>query len=308
MWEYTPEYQYINTLLKWKAPYKLFMLDLDQTMITSLNGKDPSFPETIPNNWQFLGNVFETVQKLSNEDYQIIIITNQININNIKEEIILNVWKQLNGIPLILCANKNNCYKKPNTTFYQLLLSTLSEQPIELYYCGDAVGNDQYPPYRWSSSDLNFANNISARFIRPLDIFYSNYETFYPTEQLVIIMGNIGSGKTTLARRLEMYNNYIRYSQDEVGTLDQVGRTKEIKGLLLSGRKIILDATHSNSKKRQHWVNLANSINISSCIIWIIRDGRQFNKLREKPITSLAYSQYVKYFSIPNETVVHRVW
>ena len=62
------------------------------------------------------------------------------------------------------------------------------------------------------------AKNNDIKFKRPPKIFGSNYDTIVPEEDIVIMMGNIGSGKTTLATRLTEHG-YVHFSQDELGDL-----------------------------------------------------------------------------------------
>ena len=292
MWIYNNEFQCIFPLKDWKTSYNLAIFDLDQTLIFYPSGKN-----IIPkdeNDWDFLPNVINVLWDLLSNNYQIVIITNQKNISREKENMILDIWRKLDNYPLILCSTKDGIYRKPNIGLMAYLYSILNEKPKSLFYCGDAVGSDDlFLPYRWSSSDKDFATNIGSAFYKPSDIFESNFETVIPNGQLIIMMGNIASGKTTVAKRLD----YIRFSQDEI---EKKITTKKsisyINSLLLEGKKVIIDQCHSSNKSRQIWIDLG----YSTTILWCIRDGRVFNKLREKPIPQIAYSIYSKNFEYPN--------
>jgi len=288
--------------LLWKAPYYLYIFDLDETLITRINGKDPRHPCDHTNNWQFYPGVIDYLWYLINKGVYLVIITNQLNINAEKIEQISSIWNTLNQYPLILCSLQHDEYRKPQTGFMNYLKTIMTEEPKYISYCGDAVGSDDpFPPYRWSSVDKDFAVNIGAVFTRPTDIFISNFMTYVPTQNLVIMVGNQGSGKTTTAKRLESIG-YVRFSQDEAGKLDAVKRINNIRNHLVHGYKVVVDATHAKSSSRQKWVDLATSINVSSIILWHIRDGRYFNEFREHKVPPVAYFNYTKNFEYPQET------
>ena len=296
MWIFQEDFQYIFPSQLWITPYNLTIFDLDQTLIFYPSGKN-----IIPkdeNDWEFFPNVMNILWDLVTKNYQIIIITNQKNISKIKEEMILNIWKKLEGYPLILCSTKDGIYRKPNIGLMTYLYSILIETPKSLFYCGDAVGiEDSFIPYRWSSTDKDFANNINATFYRPIDVFGSNFDNVIVDNQLVIMMGNQGSGKTTIAKRLEKDHNYIRFSQDEIDKkITSKKNIQYINSLLKEGKKIIIDQCHSSNKSKEMWIELG----CKTSILWCIREGRSWNKLREKPIPEIAYSIYSKYFEYPN--------
>jgi len=300
-------YAMFPSVLELKYPINLHIFDLDETLITKVNGEPSKIPCTDCNNWQFYNGVVEHLREIIINGHYIIIITNQYNINEHKIKLIESVWKSLYQYPLILISTLHDNFRKPNIGLMQILRSFLKEEPSYISYCGDAVGpEDDYIPYRWSSIDKDFAKNINALFFRPRDLFGSNFLSYVPSEDLVIIMGNQGSGKTSTAIFIEK-NGYIRFSQDEVGKLDAVKRVNQIGKLLINGNKVVVDATHAKSEYRIKWVNLANSLNKSSVILWHINDGRCFNTLREKSVPEIAYKMYTKNFNYPSETKVVKI-
>ena len=93
---------------------KIYVFDLDGTLTCSKNGLDPVRYNDIGfDNWIFIGPVKETINRLSSE-YNIIIITNQFNISQLKLHMIESVWNSLDNIPTVFCAHKKNEYRKPN--------------------------------------------------------------------------------------------------------------------------------------------------------------------------------------------------
>lgn len=316
LWQSTAEFMFIPSKQQFNLSGKIFAFDLDGTLTTSKNGMDPKkYNEISSDNWLFLGPVKEKLKEIS-KDYSIFIITNQQKISHMKQEMIMSVYNELDCVPTILCANQYNQFRKPNTGFIQVIRSMLLSNNIdfnqhESFYSGDAVGpSDAFLPYRWGEDDLNFAVNSGLTFVRPNDIF--GHSVVMPTENLVIMMGTPGSLKTTFAKGLENYG-YIRMSQDEVKYKDLQKSVNEIASFLLSGQKVVLDATFAKEEKRAFWLSLVQNLNqqynieIKVHILWNIREGRPWNDKRgvEERVSSAAYygpNGYVKNFSDPRNS------
>ena len=299
---------------------KFFGFDLDGTLTTYKDGLDPvRFPDN-PSNWHFLGEIKSKILEL-NENYTIVIITNQLNISQSKLGMIEQVYLALDCIPYILIAPKRNQYRKPNPGFMNVINHFINSSGkilnvSESYYCGDTVGpHDPFPPYRRDTSDdYLFATNSGINFIRPCDLFPKFSFVPYNLDssgtyigmkyQLIIMMGNPGSGKTSYSKFLEQNYGYIRFSQDECGPLDKQGTITQITSTLMSGRNVVLDATFPSFQKKLPFLTIGKQLNLSMAIIWCIRDGRPFNKLREKPVSHFAYDSkngYTKNFNDPEE-------
>lgn len=279
---------------------KFYGFDLDGTLIVYRDGHDPVRYNTVePNNWQFLGKVKEKLLELSKE-YTIIIITNQFNLSENKRIMIENIWRMLDCIPFVLCANKKNEFRKPNTGFLNVIKQMIpSVNFTESYYSGDAVGeSDCFIPYKWSSDDFDFSRNCGLKFSRQCDIF--SCSNVIPTQDIVIMVGNPGSCKTTFSKLLEQNFGYTRFSQDEIGKLET--KIQIIKNELLIGKKVVLDATFAKLENRMHFLMLAKELNKSVMIAWVIRDGRCWNRLRTEPVSHFAYDGkfgYTKNFNDP---------
>lgn len=313
-WDYTQSFMYIKSKVEFSKSGKIFAFDLDGTLTTAKNGLDSKkYNEIDENNWLFLGNVKEFFKSNMGE-YSIFIITNQFNISNTKKRMIESVYSELDCIPTILCANKKNEYRKPNTGFIQVIRSLLAQCDIdfnqcESWYTGDAVGsNDPFVPYRWSDTDLQFSINSGLKFIRPNDLL--GHYSITPTEELVIMVGTPGSLKTTFARGLEQSLGYHRFSQDELGKKKIIDYNDQIRNLLLSGQKVVLDATHPSDNSRLPWMIMVKEINefygtnLRVRVLWNIRNGSPWNDLRtgSSKISHFAYVGkygYVKNFNDP---------
>jgi len=339
MWyEYKSTKIYISNF-EIRKKYKLLILDLDATLITRKNGKIPFYQDPDPNNWIFLGDVKEILTKYNNKGYLIVIMTNQSKFTLAIKEKIISVISELffNLIVMIFKEQKSKDlqFRKPSLGSLDILFTLLNIEkasyiedlpfpPVseekstikKIIVSGDAINvNDEYPPYRWSDVDFMLYKNIKSlisktKFIRPIDLFPSNEKLLLENinEDVVILMGNQGSGKSTFSKKLAEYNNYVFLNQDYLKT--QVKILRLAKENLEIGNKIIIDATNSSIEKRKIWIDLAKSFNLSSSIVWIIKDGYQFNKYRVTLVPNIAYNIYTKNFQEPtnDETIVYKLW
>ena len=175
------------------------------------------------------------------------------------------------GLPLsaIYVSLGDDFYRKPLPGMGQLALDKVPP-PEALYMIGDAAGR----PGDHSSADYSFAMNMKATFYTPENLV-SIARTGNPlieqlscptlgildgrvkslggrpqcsppigNPELVVLCGLPGSGKTSLAKRLELLG-YIRISADEVSDpLVALDRTPP-------GRSIVFDRTHYSAAQRR---------------------------------------------------------
>jgi bifunctional polynucleotide phosphatase/kinase len=284
---------------------KLYLIDIDGTLVTSASGRRWAADQ---NDWIFLGPVPATLNKLHDDGWIVALITNQSDWKSgpepeAKIKSILAALQEINGwAPWCLIATatrkeKDTLYRKPGRGLYDLLIKELP--PLtEVRMCGDAVGpTDPYPPYRWADSDSGFASAISATFVRPCELLPPG-PVILPVEkqELILLMGNPGSGKSTLGRNLASCG-YIHVEQD---TLTSKAATKKAAiSALATGLSVVVDATHGSFTNREPYLTLGVPVRI----IWCIRDGRPFNALREEPVPEVAYAVYSKHFVRPAEDV-----
>lgn len=299
---------------------KLIFIDLDGTLITRPDGYNPKYSLNDENNWIYLGPVVEQLNNLWEDGFLIVIVTNQSNysknpkilmqIDQIKDDLI----EKLGWSPVIFISTQHkrkgvdsDIYRKPNIGMYQhLLYLTNNYMFSENYMCGDAIGDtDTFAPYKWSDADQIFCSNLSdyipITFVRPIDLFGTNYqlEADNATQNIIILMGNQGSGKSRLGHMLAA-RGYHLLQRDVIKDVNKM--LALAKNIL--PHKIVLDATHPSEESRQIWIDLANQYALSYCIMWCIRDGRSFNDFREKPVSHFAYSHYTKHFQRPKSQVI----
>ena len=281
---------------------RLYLFDVDGTLVTSKSGRLWAQDEK---DWIFLGDIPGTLDRLHKEGWTVALVSNQgtwsasSDASN-KFTSILEALYEANGwTPWCLVAidKKDKVYRKPGRGLYDLLLKEIGAVK-EVRMCGDAVGvRDPYAPYQWSDVDSGFAKAIGASFVRPVDLF-GHSEPVKPAagQELVLLMGNPGSGKSTTATALAA-KGYVHVEQDLLKTKE--ASLKAARAALKTGKSVVIDATHSSETNRQPY----QSLGVPVRILWHIRDGRPFNKGRAKPVPAVAYAIYTKYFVEPKDTV-----
>ena len=161
---------YIYGYTKKSTNNKIAGFDLDSTLIKTKTGK--RFPVD-EKDWQFaFPSVVEGLKKLIDENYRIIIITNQ---NGLKNEEKINSFKnKIHDISLVCEKNSidleifillyKDRYRKPCPTIFELL-----KPNDQSFYCGDAAGRKQ----DFSASDIYFATNANIKFYD--DVHHSEF-------------------------------------------------------------------------------------------------------------------------------------
>lgn len=286
--------------------YKIAMFDLDGTLIATSNGK--RYADSDPTTWVYLGPIPERLQQLRLDDWIVAIITNQgrfnSNVGNRIEHLRLDLQTQNGWSPFIFIATDYDVFRKPQAGMLSLLLALLQSPPRaiqRIFMCGDGVGPlDPYLPYRWSSIDSDLALSMGIVFYRPIDIFGSNFDKIQPPQdqhlELVILVGNAGSGKSTTANRLSN-QGYVSCNQDTLKIKSGVNQC--VIQNLQAGRSVVIDSTNPSREKRLTYLRIASEYRIPARILWHVRDGRSWNSTRAHSIPEVAYGVYSKYFERP---------
>ena len=161
---------------------KLACFDLDHTLIK------PKGKRKLPRDsedYEYINNVKETLVKLQNNNYHIIIFSNQsgskleqiiIKIKNILFELLFYDKLKIS----VFIATKDDYYRKPHTGMFELFLKLNSlkfNNLKEVFYCGDAAGRNN----DFSCSDYAFSHNLSLKYTNLL-----NKIKFYVPEELFL--------------------------------------------------------------------------------------------------------------------------
>jgi bifunctional polynucleotide phosphatase/kinase len=294
---------YTSTQTPIDGPTKLFLTDLDGTLVVSKAGR-----RIATEDWTFVDpHIPAVLQKKAEEGWTIAIVTNQAEWTKKpttiqKIEGVLAALQAMNGwAPWCLVATgPGSMYRKPARGLYDVLLTELhieSTSVKDLVYCGDAAGSeDPFPAFRWSASDRHFAEAIGATFLKPTELWTPVSIIPSETQEILLLVGNPGSGKSTIARLMKE-KGYVHVEQDVLKTKPAI--LKVVNAALEAKKSMVIDATHGNPKNRKVWLDWAKKNGVSCRCIWHTRDGRSFNVLRETPVPEVAYAIYSKYFTVP---------
>lgn len=260
-----------------KLTKKLAMFDLDNTII--FNKSKKRFFED-KDDWDLIENSKKYITKLHNDGYSIIIISNQTGLKNNNSrcdmfcERLNNIINKLN-VPLIfLAALSNNIFKKPSPAFYTKVILKIVN-PTEVFYCGDAAGRKT----DFSNSDILFANNCMIKFYTPEKLFkLKNNKQNFPTvknknldfcksgefeykkkynKELILMFGFPASGKSTVAKILSKYHNFVLLSND----IHKSKFKKFLEENLSKGDNIVIDNTNLSIESRKKIIDLSNKFN-----------------------------------------------
>ncbi len=286
---------YIPTTIK-KDAKKIWMFDVDGTILTSMKGSKIADEDFI-----LLGPIEEIFSSLESDGAVVALVSNQ----QIWNEAIPKFERLRILFPTVIQAvatGKGSPFRKPGTGLYDLILQLGDLKQIkERHYVGDAVGPEAtYPPYRWASSDAEFAAAIDAEFHEPLELFphVAEPKPVSTKQELILFVGNQGAGKSTLAAKFEAAD-YVVVNGDKLGTRAKVLKAAETAWA--AKKSVVIDTTNPSKAKRQEIIDLLGTTKNQIRIFWFIRDGRPFNALRPEPVPEIAYRMYTKNFETPTE-------
>ncbi len=238
---------FINNYDKNKFNFnKLACFDLDHTLIK------PKSKRKLPRDsedYEYINNVKETLIKLQNNNYHIIIFSNQsgskleqviTKIKNILLELLYYNKLQIS----VFIATKDDYYRKPHTGMFELFLklNNLKFNNLkEVFYCGDAAGRNN----DFSCSDYAFSHNLSLKYTNMLNqiIFYVPEELFL--KQKIDFIPNCKDNPQLFI------NNYYKYHEVNKEKIKYPYPEKEQEiiimcGLPGSGKSKIANDIYSN--------------------------------------------------------------
>jgi bifunctional polynucleotide phosphatase/kinase len=254
---------------------KLACFDLDHTLIQPKSKKVYPIDEK---DWEFKENVINTLQYFHDNNWSIIIFSNQkqggkrmLNVEQLNTKF-ANIEKKLKIPITVMAALKNDLYRKPMTGMWEVM-DFFVDDYTEAFYCGDAYENKRF-------DDVYFAKNIKVSFMTPESVFLPKIEDFkvvdyqlnynipidfitetqYNKEKkqikkyienldYIFIISSPASGKTHFCKT--HLPTYIRMSKDDYGKY-----LKEIKKLCDKKKKIVFDNTNHTEKSRKEILDI----------------------------------------------------
>ena len=154
--------------------------------------------------------------------------------------------------------------------------------------------------------DSLFAARIGLNFLLPSELPNQPEPDFPETQEIIIMVGQQGSGKTTWALRIAEDLAYDLIASEAAPLegayiiKDKKKRLRVIEELLRNGKSVIVDATHPSRESRAEVIRIAEKYNIPVRIFWVSRPGRSYNELRPKPVPEIALRTYTKKFERPS--------
>jgi hypothetical protein len=264
-----------------------------------------------------------------------------------KIENILNDFQSILGWKPYVVINITRVMLKPSPKSFELIISQIETQNIiikqdeikkeeilytvldyelvvpNIFYVGDACGSDDdFIPYRFSSVDKDFVSHINekykidAKFIRAKDFFKTQSAKIESSKiddsrELVLLIGNPGSGKSSTAYRFQEAGYKIVISDD---IKDKKKMLSFVEFYMNQNKSIVVDALNHTRETRDLYIKISKKYDFKIRILWHIRDGRCFNALRglyekeyygksvyihDKPVSDVVYNVYSSKFEEP---------
>ena len=284
---------------------KMASFDYDWTIVNPKDGK--TFPTNI-NDWQWLySDVPNKIKKYYEDGYMIVIFTNQS--KTWKHEQIKLVIKTLE-IPVFIVIATDKINYKPNLNLFTTFIKNNKIDKEKSFFVGDALGRKT----DFSDSDKIFAENIGIPWFPPENIFNKEIKeinisldmfSLSNDNEIIIIMGYPGSGKSTIAKKICENEKYIHIEGDVYKTSSNM--IKKSLDYILQKKSIVFDATNSSIKKRKEYIDLAKKYNYKIKCIHISTSldnsyKQNLNRDDTKKVPKIAFSVYSKYYEEPNES------
>lgn len=266
---------------------KIAAFDLDNTLIRY---KCDTRLTNLNTNWSLVYGVKHKLKELVENDYKIVIITNQCSSKFNHDEFdkkISNVVKELD-VPLqVIVCTESGYSKKPSIGSWRLLELNNGHIKIDTsnsFYVGDAAGRSSDV----SDMDYKFAINNKIKFyipdeyfddckikiplpIHPITLVNNNSEDTDESslctggKEIIILVGPPACGKSIWCEQSK-FKNYAVVNQD-----NNKIKTKmmlSIKQCLLRGQNVIVDKRNEYAKDREDIITIGKNCGASVKIVW----------------------------------------
>jgi len=276
---------------------KIAAFDFDFTLVKPKDNK--TFPKDI-NDWEWLRpNVIEVIQDLYKRKYCIMIFTNQT--KSWKADQIRTVLELLQ-VPVMVCIAFDRSVHKPSTQMFKEVVKKDWDKKTS-FYVGDALGRKG----DWSDTDKLFAEAVGLAIKTPEEMFGTSLKQrgcvcMSSKQEIVIMVGYPGSGKTTLALETFKSPQYVIIHGDDYKSNSSkmiVAAREHLK----KGKFVVFDATNPAREKRAEYIELARGLGIGVRCVHVntsFEESLARNNERSKPVPRIVYNVYKKKFVAPN--------
>lgn len=258
---------------------------------------------------------------------------------------ILDLSEEL-GFPLQACvATATNHWRKPHTSMWDFFVKTMRSGAAvdmkESVFVGDAAGR----PAGWkagakkdfSCTDRAFAHNIGLKFLTPDEYFKGEKEVPFkwggidPVEvlaeykkkmpkqlpkyakdeqELIIMVGQPASGKSTFSNRFLVPHGYVRVNRDTLKTPAKC--LAMVEKALSEGKSAVVDNTNPDPKSRAPYLAAAkkHKVPVRCFVMKTPRElAEHMNLFRERQsngtvrrIPDVGYAVFHKNFALPGKS------
>lgn len=274
---------------------KLAIFDMDWTLIRPIHGKFPKYPTDVA----VLPGRIEALQKLIDDGYNIIVVSNQSKQRDSAIKTKIEYVARLFGLPMLyMVSSQNDEYRKPNRGMWDLIkqIFQIDGQKADAFFVGDAAGR----PQDFSDSDREWAQNAGISFKTP--------EEFFPAvlpkiplsgKNMALMMGMQGSGKSTFVKEHLVPLGYVHINKDTLKDKRRVMKATE--DALKAGRSVAIDETNPSIAGRREFYDLAKKYGCNVHVYYLVRNGDGWNKLRPDPVPTIAYNMYYSRLEEPTQ-------
>lgn len=252
------------------------------------------------NDWSFLPNRLSTLKYYRDQGYTLAIFTNQGHKYNSLKFILRMVDNiihtlHINGLyPWVFVSTKGkSVYHKPHTGMWELFTKIHSPDVKSSFFVGDSAGR----PQDANDNDKMFAYNIGLKFYTPEEIFPVNLiKTPKHDNYLFILIGMPGSGKADF---------YRKYLSDSLLTDNPV-----VAAYLLSlDKSVTVIPKTATIRERSMYIRLGTQYDVYTTILYFVRNGYKWNRLKLKPCSDIVYTHYFRnldepYFDVEGVPVI----
>tara|TARA_B110000208_G_scaffold86_1_gene109 strand:+ start:10276 stop:11712 length:1437 start_codon:yes stop_codon:yes gene_type:complete len=286
---------------------KIAAFDYDHTMVIP---KTKAVFSKGQDDWKWIRkNVIKIVQDFYKKGYCIVIFTNQF--QEFKKKQIENVLDTL-GVPYKAYLIYNKTLKKPVPHYFKQFIGGKAFDKTNSFYTGDAGGRSG----DHSDSDKLFAEANGLHYVTPEERFPFKIKNPHKlndvsVQEMVLMVGYPGSGKSTFAAKNFNKPNYIILSGDELKTEKKI--IKALTAGLIEGKSVVIDATFGSIYKVKHaprprgpFIKVAKDMGIYVRVVHInssIELSMERNRQRTNPISKIVFYKYRKWFVKPSSRV-----
>ncbi|KAI0693882.1 PNK3P-domain-containing protein [Cytidiella melzeri] len=282
---------------------KVAAFDLDGCLIESTfrNGKKVK-SDAIPSFAWWRPAVPKKLQKLHDDGYSIVIVTNQA----LRGKDVITAWKKkmpvisasIPNVPFhIFAATEKDGFRKPMPGIWYEIQRIFQEKGTHIdmstsFFIGDAAGRKG----DHSSSDRKWALNVGIPFLTPEEFFLGlkpveytlpgfqvsslpqNLPHIMPTSspllpnppsaaEIVLFVGYPAMGKSTFYGKHFQPAGYTHINQDTLHTRDKC--LKAVEEAIKGGKSCVVDNTNRDKATRKLYIQLARKLDVSiRCVLF----------------------------------------